>query len=137
MKETNSISQMLGTVDIAPLKEIQGVLDNLKGTPLQDRLLLMVHTGEKSLSSGIILTSQVKEDLPKRGVVVKIGPVLDEDTRRLVETHIDLGSVVTYGLYAGKEVNPLFKEGYDLPENYKLVVLSLNEVIFVEPHPEH
>lgn len=137
MKETNSISQMLGTVDIAPMKEIQEVLDNLKGTPLQDRLLLMVHTGEKSLSSGIILTSQVKEDLPKRGVVVKMGPVLDEDTRKLVETYIDLGSVVTYGLYAGKEVNPLFKEGYALPENYKLVVLSLNEVIFVEPHPEH
>lgn len=48
---------------------------------------------------------------------------------RKINKHLEIGQIVTYGNYAGKDIS--FDNGYSL-ESVKFVVLSIEEVIYIE-----
>lgn len=98
------------------------------GFPTEDRILIVSPTGEQKTKTGIIISSSVdKKDLPRKGVVIQNNSNTQE--------FISVGSVVTYGMYAGKEIH-LDEEVYDIlgvkKEDYTFTVLTISEVIYVE-----
>lgn len=119
----------MNLIDSQKAKEI---LENLVGTPTENRVMVVFNTGDKKTESGLFIPGTVKEDIPRKGVVVAIGPVTEENQTYREIIHI--GNIITYGLYAGKEVTPSFKNNYTPDTDWKFSVLSLNEIIYVEPN---
>lgn len=108
------------------------LFQNLIGTPTENRVVIAVSGSEQKTASGLFIPDQAKNDIPKKGVVIKKGPTNDcPDHEAIV-----IGDVVSYGMYGGKEIHPTFKvelsEIKDL--NLKYFVLSSTEVIYVEPN---
>lgn len=103
------------------------------GQPSEDRVLI-VHSDERDRKTkgGLYVPDNAREDIPKKGVVVKFGPI--NDTYRNYIEQLKIGSIITYGMYAGKEIIPTITDSNINIENYKFSVLSLNEIIFVEPN---
>lgn len=98
------------------------------GFPTEDRLLIVSPTGEQVTKTGIIIASSVdKKELPRKGVVIQN----NSDTDKF----ITVGSIVTYGMYAGKEIHfdeDIYQEIGIKKEDYTFTVLSIPEVIYVE-----
>jgi co-chaperonin GroES (HSP10) len=121
----------LNYINPTQAKEFSGIFENI-GTPTEDRVLIMTPNKEEVKVGSIILPNQT-ESLPRKGVVISIGPISEACQSYRA---IDIGHVVTYGLYAGKEVefNPeaFPKELRPLLKTNTFSVLSLNEVIFIE-----
>lgn len=118
-------------------KELAGKVNGcILGIPTADRVLLAVSTKERK-SGNLILPDNAKDDIPKKGVVVAMGPISEDNVIRF---SLEIGSVVSYGMYGGKEIYP----EVDLPENdeefkaiindLKFFVLSTTEIIFIEPN---
>lgn len=101
------------------------VFQNIPGTPTEDRILLAVPKDDARTASGLIIPGK-PEDYPRKGVIVKMG-LMEQD--RKINKHLEIGQIVTYGNYAGKEIS--FDNGYSL-ESVKFVVLSIEEVIYIE-----
>lgn len=109
--------------------------NQLPGCPTENRVLILSPKEVNQTRSGLIIPEQVKEGVPRKGVVVKRGTITEE-----YKTYTDLtevGRVVTYGMYAGKELE--FEIRPDWPESVKnilekntVTVLSLNEIIYSE-----
>lgn len=108
----------------------------LPGCPTENRVLILSPKEVNQTKSGLIIPEQVKEGVPRKGVVVKSGEITEEckTYRELVA----VGRIVTYGLYAGKELefetdklSPALKQ---LLEKNVLTVLSMNEVVYSEPN---
>lgn len=107
----------------------------LPGLPTENRVLILSPKDINTTKSGIIIPGTVSEGVPRKGVVVKRGTITEE-----YKTYTDLtevGRVVTYGMYAGKELE--FEIRSDWPESVKnilekniVTVLSLNEIIYSE-----
>lgn len=109
----------------------QKLNEAIPGIPSMDRILIASPKDVETTSSGIIIPGQVKEGVPRKGVVIKQGFISEENNPYKDQTEI--GRIVTYGLYAGKEVE------FDLPEDLKNLdvkfsVISLTEVIYTEPN---
>lgn len=102
-------------------------LKNL-GIPTIDRVLIAVSNKEFVRESGLIIPGGNKEDVPRKGTVVQKGPI-SSDYRHLDDI-IQIGSVVTYGNYAGKKVEPIEVDGFDL------MVLSITEICYIEKNLE-
>ena len=98
---------------------------NIPGIPTEDRILLAVPKDDARTASGIIIPGK-PEDYPRKGVIVKMG-LMEQD--RKINKHLEIGQIVTYGNYAGKDIS--FDNGYSL-ESVKFVVLSIEEVIYIE-----
>lgn len=103
------------------------------GTPSNNRVLILSPNEETTTASGIIIPETVKEGKPRKGVVISKG-VMDDDS--ISSAIVEVGNIVTYGLYAGKdlEVNT-----QDFPEPLRnllskntLTVLSISEIIYAE-----
>ena len=74
----------------------------LPGLPTENRVLILSPKDINTTKSGIIIPGTVSEGVPRKGVVVKRGTITEE-----YKTYTDLtevGRVVTYGMYAGKEL---------------------------------
>ena len=106
----------------------------LKGFVTENRILMAVPNEYKQNKSGLYIPSTVKEDMPRKGVVIQKYHSIDLD-------FMSIGDIVTYGLYAGKEIEVSFNTSDVTPNNWedivnsnKFVVLSYNEIIFVEPN---
>lgn len=107
----------------------------IPGLPTENRVLILSPKDINTTKSGIIIPGTVSEGVPRKGVVVKRGTITEE-----YKTYTDLtevGRVVTYGMYAGKELE--FEIRLDWPESVKnilekniVTVLSLNEIIYSE-----
>lgn len=107
----------------------------LPGLPTENRILILSPKDINTTKSGIIIPGTVSEGVPRKGVVVKRGTITEE-----YKTYTDLtevGRVVTYGMYAGKELE--FEIRPDWPESVKnilknniVTVLSLNEILYSE-----
>ena len=86
--------------------------------------------------SGLIIPEQVKEGVPRKGVIVKLGEITEE--YRTYRDLVQIGRIVTYGLYAGKEMefetDKLTPGLQQLLEKNTLTVLSMNEIIYSEPN---
>lgn len=98
-----------------------------KGFPTPGKILILSPTGEQRTKSGIIISSTVdKKDLPRKGVVIQDNSSLPG---------LIVGTVVTYGMYAGKELHlseDLFESIGVTKEDYTFTVLSESEVIYTE-----
>lgn len=109
----------------------QKLNEAIPGIPSMDRILIASPKDVETTSSGIIIPDQVREGVPRKGVVIKQGFISEENNSYKDQTEI--GRIITYGLYAGKEIE------FDLPEDLKKLdikfnVISLTEVIYTEPN---
>ena len=121
-------------------KEVAGkiaaiVSQEIGGITSPDRVLILSPKDQDVKSGGIIIPGTAREDIPNKGVMI-LGYITKDNIEDY--THLQCGKVVTYGMYAGKEIdfNPeLFKDlGVDFTQ-HKFTVLSLSEIIFIENNP--
>lgn len=108
----------------------------IPGVPTENRVLIISPKDVNTTKSGIIIPGQVKEGVPRKGVVLIQGEITED-----YKTYKELttkGRVITYGLYAGKELEfdlDLFPEQvHDIIKNSTFSVLSMSEVIYSEPN---
>lgn len=98
------------------------------GFPTKGRILILSPTGEQKTKSGIIISQTVdKKELPRKGVIIQ------DNTEELSLCNV-VGTIVTYGMYAGKEIqldDVLEKVGIS-KDDYIFTVLSYTEVIYIE-----
>jgi co-chaperonin GroES (HSP10) len=108
----------------------------LPGCPTENRVLILSPKEVNQTRSGLIIPEQVKEGVPRKGVIVKLGEITEE--YRTYRDLVQIGKIVTYGLYAGKEMEfeteKLSPALQQLLEKNTLTVLSMNEVIYSEPN---
>lgn len=98
------------------------------GLPPTDKIVMaVVREQEQRTSSGLIIpNSDDVEGVPNRGTIVQVG-FISEDYKYLTD-HLKVGTVVTYGNYAGKEIEP---DRFD-DKSIKLMVISLAEIMYFE-----
>jgi co-chaperonin GroES (HSP10) len=97
------------------------------GTPTGSRVLIVspVVTADTKTKRGLYIPQDHDKDtVPRKGVVIQVGPITNE--QREDYPGLQVGAVVTYGLYAGKELDIL-----DLPDQVT-TILSLNEILYIE-----
>ena len=123
----------LNYISVKTAEAIKAVLDG-KVLPSENRVLVFSPGEEESTIGGIIIPGNVKEGRPRKGVVIISGK-LDENHLNFEEL-TRTGLIITYGLYAGKEVefdNELFSEELNTCiSKGKFTVLDTNEIIMAE-----
>lgn len=108
----------------------QEISEALLGRPTENRIVLAVNTQDKKSASGLYIPDNAKNELPKKGVIVSKG-VTNEDT---IHESLNIGDVVLYGIYGGKEIYPTFTHKVEGVEDLKYYVLASSEVIYIEPN---
>lgn len=110
--------------------------EELPGSPTENRVLILSPKEVNQTKSGLFIPEQVKEGVPRKGVVVKSGIITEE--YNTYKDFVTIGRIVTYGLYAGKEMgfetDKLSPALQQFLEKNTLTVLSMNEVIYTEPN---
>lgn len=110
--------------------------EELPGSPTENRVLILSPKEVNQTKSGLFIPEQVKDGVPRKGVVVKSGIITEE--YNTYKDFVGIGRIVTYGLYAGKEMefetDKLSPALQQLLEKNTLTVLSMNEVIYTEPN---
>jgi chaperonin GroES len=71
--------------------------DNVKATPLHDRVIVKPATATEKTAGGIIIPDTAKEK-PQRGLVVAVGPGKKDEP-----VTVKKGDQVLYGKYSGTE----------------------------------
>ena len=103
------------------------------GTPTENRVLILSPKDQDTKVGDIIIPGTNKEGVPREGVVIFPGPITED--YNTYKGMVNTGVVVTYGLYAGKEVDlwePLKLTDIELTEDkWEFTVLALNEIIYV------
>ena len=111
----------------------------LPGCPTENRVLILSPKEVKQTKSGLIIPEQVKEGVPRKGVVVKSGEITEE--YKTYRELVGIGRIVSYGLYAGKELefetDKLSPALQKILEKNVLTVLSMNEVVYSEPNNQN
>ena len=104
------------------------------GTPTENRVLILSPKDQDTRVGSIIVPGSTKEGVPREGVVIITGPIT-EDYITYKPLLKNPGKVLTYGLYAGKEVDlweDVKEAGIELSEDkWEFTVLALNEIIYV------
>lgn len=101
----------------------------------ENRVLILTPNNTNSKVGSIIIpTTTDKKDLPRKGVMVQMGN-LSEDNLYYSDL-LKVGRVLTYGMYAGKELDfpkELFSsiDGFN-PEDHTFTVLSIQEIVYTE-----
>lgn len=123
----------LNYISVKTAEAIKAALDG-KVLPSENRVLVFSPGDDEATVGGIIIPGNVKEGRPRKGVVIISG--------KLDENHINFeeltrtGLIITYGLYAGKEVEfdeELFSEELKTAiSKGKFTVLDTNEIIMAE-----
>lgn len=123
----------LNYISVKTAEAIKAVLDG-KVLPSENRVLVFSPGEEETSVGGIIIPGNVKEGRPRKGVVIISGK-LDENHLNFEEL-TRTGLIITYGLYAGKEVefdDELFSEELNsCISKGKFTVLDTNEIIMAE-----
>lgn len=115
----------LPTLSVVAAQTLNEKLNKI-GLPTVDRIVIAVSNKEFSTASGIIIPGGNKEDVPRRGTIVQVGKISED--YRYFEELLQIGSIITYGNYAGKKIEP---EDIEL-EGFDLMVLSLTEICYIE-----
>ena len=108
----------------------QEISEALLGRPTENRIVLAVNQKEKMSAGGLYIPDNAKEEIPKKGVIVSKG-ITNEDS---IHESLNIGDVVLYGLYGGKEIVPEFKSEVEGAKDLKYFVLASSEVIYIEPN---
>lgn len=115
----------LPTLSVVAAQTLNEKLNKI-GLPTVDRVVIAVNNKDFTTSSGIIIPGGNKEDVPRRGTIVQVGKISED--YRYFEELLQIGSIITYGNYAGKKIEP---EDIEL-EGFDLMVLSLTEICYIE-----
>lgn len=104
------------------------VRKNLRGVPPADKVVIISPKEYKS-SSGLIV-EQKMDALPRKGQIIQL-PNHVSELYEAFKNDLNTGNIVTYGMYAGKE---LIMDYLGIPDqkNYIISVLSLNEIMYIE-----
>lgn len=116
-------------LNLLSVEEAKWLNEKLKGvgTPIGGRVLIVSPkvTSETKTQSGLYIPQDHDKDtVPRKGVVIQVGYITKE--QEVDYPGLQVGAVVTYGLYAGKELDVL-----DLPDQVT-TILSLNEILYIE-----
>ena len=116
-------------LNLLSVEEAKWLNEKLKGvgTPTGGRVLIVSPkvTSETKTQSGLYIPQDHDKDtVPRKGVVIQVGYITKE--QEVDYPGLQGGAVVTYGLYAGKELDVL-----DLPDQVT-TILSLNEILYIE-----
>lgn len=117
-------------------KEICKSLDNNLGGYLPENRVMIVTPNNTDIKVGNIILPDTtdKKDLPRKGVIVQMGCLSEENI--YYKDLLSIGRVLTYGMYAGKELD-FPQELFDTVKNFNLddhtfTVLSIQEIIYSE-----
>lgn len=114
----------LNLISVSQARDINEKLNGV-GIPTNGRVLILSPTGEVQTQSGLFVPSdRDKETVPRKGVVVQMSNLSKEQLDDY--PGLQVGSVVTYGIYAGKEVDVVDVTGQ------VATILSLNEILYIE-----
>lgn len=122
----------LNHISVTVAQRLAAILKR-NGTPTENRVLILSPKDQENKVGNLIIPGQVKEGVPREGVVIFPGPITEDyiTYKGMIQT----GVVVTYGLYAGKEVDlwdKVSKCDIELSEDkWEFTVLALNEIIYV------
>jgi co-chaperonin GroES (HSP10) len=111
---------------------------NLYGLPSENRFLVLSPKDEFKTSGGIIVPGNAKEGIPRKGVIIQKGVLTEPDVPVQVREFLQEGNIITYGLYAGKEVEfDVDAMGLTIEEKLQVeksafTVLSYSEIIYIE-----
>lgn len=116
-------------LNLLSVEEAKCLNEKLKGvgTPTGGRVLIVSPkvTSETKTQSGLYIPQDHDKDtVPRKGVVIQVGYITKE--QEVDYPGLQVGAVVTYGLYAGKELDVI-----DLPDQVT-TILSLNEILYIE-----
>lgn len=75
----------------------------LPGCPTENRVLILSPKEVNQTKSGLIIPEQVKEGVPRKGVVVKSGEITEE--YKTYRDLVKIGNIVTYGCMQVKNLN--------------------------------
>ena len=98
------------------------------GYPTENRVLILSPKDQETKVGNMIVPGTTKEGMPREGVIIISGEITED--YRTYKNLLQVGRIVTYGLYAGKEIELDIPDDMDL-DGYEFTVLSLNEIIFV------
>ena len=122
----NFISQETMKLFLEGLSKIQGCVP-------ENKLLIITPVDPEYKVGNLIIPGDTKE-LPRKGVVIQTGEITEE--YRSYRDLVKPGKIVTYGLYAGKEIEfPMEIFPSELQPEWdkqKFTVLSLTEVVYSE-----
>lgn len=110
------------------VNEAKEIYAQLNGYPTENRVVIAVPSDPGLKVGELYLPNNNKEDIPRKGVIIQMGEITEEYR---TYSEIDLGDIITYGMYAGKEIDPPFRNEVDTTD-LKFYVLSLSEIIYVE-----
>lgn len=116
--------------------QLKTAIRQIGGIPSEDRVLVLSPKAQDEKIGSIIIPGN-KENMPREGVAILSGEITEENRsyKELVET----GKVITYGLYAGKEIlfDPsIFPEALrSLLDRHEFTILSLTEIVFAKNNP--
>ena len=121
------------------VKLFQQGLASLGGLIPENKRLILTPKEQEYKVNGIIIPGTDRDNIPRKGVIIQSGEITEEyrTFRQLVQP----GRVITYGLYAGKEIE--FKqESFPIEvrpdfEQQKFTVLSLTEIAYSENNPNN
>lgn len=106
------------------------------GKVAEDRVLVLSPKAQDEKIGSIIIPGN-KENMPREGVAILAGELSEEN--KTYRDLIKVGQVITYGLYAGKEIvfDPaIFPEGLQsLLDRHDFTVLSITEIVFSKNNP--
>lgn len=123
----------LNYISVKVAEEIKAALSG-KVLPSENRVLVLSPGEEDTTIGGIIIPGNVKEGKPRKGVVILSGKLDENHTN--YEDLTKTGLIITYGLYAGKEVefdSDLFTDEINGKiKSGKFTVLDTNEIIMAE-----
>jgi len=104
-----------------------------RGQVTENRVIIITPKEiEGRTASGIIIPGEVTEGVPRKGICVQMGEFTEEN--RTYTSVVGIGNVLTYGLYAGKEIDllePLLVKGFN-PDKHELRCISVNEIMYSE-----
>lgn len=116
--------------------EICKSLANNLGGYLPENRVIIVTPNNTDIKVGNILLPDTtdKKDLPRKGVIVQIGCLSEENI--YYHDLLSIGRVLTYGMYAGKELD-FPQEIFDTVKDFNMddhtfTVLSIQEIIYSE-----
>lgn len=113
----------------------KSLANNLGGYLPENRVMIVTPNNTDIKVGNIILPDTTdKKDLPRKGVIVQMGCLSEENI--YYKDLLSIGRVLTYGMYAGKELD-FPQELFDTVKNFNLddhtfTVLSIQEIIYSE-----
>lgn len=124
-------------ISLEKVKLFQQGLASLGGLIPENKLLILTPKESEHKVGNILIPGMSEKDIPRKGVIIQSGEITEE--YRTFRQLIQPGRIITYGLYAGKEIE-FPKESFPIEvypdfEQQKFTVLSLTEIAYSENNP--